>query len=85
MPERLNNRFNKGLNYGAEPAVYPDEAPAKGWTDGQDADVVLLRDRLRDLDRRTLERLDPLRQPAPQHPPAGGARHGGGGSSQPGP
>ena len=56
MPERLND----GLNYGAEPAVYPDEAPVNGWTDGQDADVVLLRDRMRDLDRRTLKRVDPL-------------------------
>ena len=58
MPERLNNRFNEGLNYGAEPTAYPDEAPAKGWTDGQDAIGVLLRDRMSGLDRRTLERLD---------------------------
>ena len=58
MPERLNDGFTHGLNYGGEPDVYSDDAPVNGWTDGQDADVVLLRDRMRDLDHRTLERLD---------------------------
>ena len=58
MSERLNDGLSHGLNYGGEPTVYPDQALVKGWTYGQDADVVLLRDRLRDLDHRTLERLD---------------------------
>ena len=54
MPDRLDD----GLNYSGEPAVYPDGAPVNGWTDGQDAIGVLLRDRMRELDHRTLERLD---------------------------